>query len=349
MSAMRSAMASTLACPTVVPKAWIWRLILDSATLSRSIKVSSATPLRAKASAAQEPTPPMPITTTWAARMRAAPSTPYKRASPPKRRSRSGSRPGSTSVTGSLHPGNAVACRRGSLGLRVHLDQVFQRLAGGLGVFQLGLAVGDRQCGLGGTWRVGGHAQQRLEVGNGLFVITRCILGIAQPEQRGRHVPALRIAPDEVGKRALRLREGPLAELPQRGFEILLLSRIHRELTSVHRHLDGLEAPQAVVHALGNVLLPPLQVGDVARELLVLPAQAGLLGAQGLDLGLQIQQAATQLAQVFSRPRGLLSLALGLAVHLLAQLDDGATGLIVTKQRSLAGLRNQGRTGQGHA
>src|SRR5450830_860336 len=316
MSAMRSAMASTLACPTVVPKAWIWRLILDSATLSRSIKVSSATPLRAKASAAQEPTPPMPITTTWAARMRAAPSTPYKRASPPKRRSRSGSRPGSTSVTGSLHPGNAVACRRG---------------------------------GLGGTWRVGGHAQQRLEVGNGLFVITRCILGIAQPEQRGRHVPALRIAPDEVGKRALRLREGPLAELPQRGFEILLLSRIHRELTSVHRHLDGLEAPQAVVHALGNVLLPPLQVGDVARELLVLPAQAGLLGAQGLDLGLQIQQAATQLAQVFSRPRGLLSLALGLAVHLLAQLDDGATGLIVTKQRSLAGLRNQGRTGQGRA
>ena len=40
--------------------AWTWRLMFDSATWSRSIRVSAATPLRASASAAHEPTPPMP-------------------------------------------------------------------------------------------------------------------------------------------------------------------------------------------------------------------------------------------------------------------------------------------------
>ena len=40
--AMRSRMASTLAWPSVLASAWTWRLMLDSATWSRSISVSSA-------------------------------------------------------------------------------------------------------------------------------------------------------------------------------------------------------------------------------------------------------------------------------------------------------------------
>ena len=57
--------------PACAPRACTWRLMLDSATWSRSISVSSATPLRASASAAHEPTPPRPTTATRAARSRA--------------------------------------------------------------------------------------------------------------------------------------------------------------------------------------------------------------------------------------------------------------------------------------
>ena len=67
---MRAASASTLAMPSVLPSACTWRLTFDSATWSRSTSVSAATPLRASASAAHEPTPPTPTTAMWAARMR---------------------------------------------------------------------------------------------------------------------------------------------------------------------------------------------------------------------------------------------------------------------------------------
>ena len=67
--AMRSRMASTLAWPTVASSAWIWRLMLDSAMWSRSTSVSRPTPLRASASTAHEPTPPMPTTSTCASRI----------------------------------------------------------------------------------------------------------------------------------------------------------------------------------------------------------------------------------------------------------------------------------------
>ena len=52
------------------PSACTWRLMLLSATWSRSISASAATPLRASASAAHEPTPPTPTTATRAARSR---------------------------------------------------------------------------------------------------------------------------------------------------------------------------------------------------------------------------------------------------------------------------------------
>ena len=45
-----------------------WRLMLDSATWSRSNSTRRATPLRASASTVHEPTPPRPTTATLAAR-----------------------------------------------------------------------------------------------------------------------------------------------------------------------------------------------------------------------------------------------------------------------------------------
>src|SRR5580765_3126517 len=63
--------------------------MLDSARLSRSIMVILPMALRASASTTHEPTPPTPTTQTCAARKRASPCAPYRRAMPPKRRSKS--------------------------------------------------------------------------------------------------------------------------------------------------------------------------------------------------------------------------------------------------------------------
>ena len=63
---MRSASARTLAMPSVEPSACTWRLMFDSATWSRSISISPATPQRASASTAHDPTPPRPTTATRA-------------------------------------------------------------------------------------------------------------------------------------------------------------------------------------------------------------------------------------------------------------------------------------------
>ena len=65
--AIRRAITSTLAAPKTPDTAWICRLTLDSATMSRSTSVSAPTAERASASATQEPTPPMPMSQTCAA------------------------------------------------------------------------------------------------------------------------------------------------------------------------------------------------------------------------------------------------------------------------------------------
>ena len=85
---MRSCKAVTFALPNSLVKAGSWRLILDSATLSKSIKVSCPMPVRARASTAHEPTPPTPTTQIWAWAKRCNAVSPYKRAMPPKRRLR---------------------------------------------------------------------------------------------------------------------------------------------------------------------------------------------------------------------------------------------------------------------
>ena len=60
----RSAMASTLARPYWPSSAGSWRLVFDTHRSSASISASAPTPLRASASTAHEPTPPMPTTAT---------------------------------------------------------------------------------------------------------------------------------------------------------------------------------------------------------------------------------------------------------------------------------------------
>lgn len=58
--------AVTLGMPTWL-NLYCWRLRLLSSTLSKSIRVSSPTPMRARAMATLEPKPPAPAMMTWAA------------------------------------------------------------------------------------------------------------------------------------------------------------------------------------------------------------------------------------------------------------------------------------------
>ena len=66
--------------------------MLDSETWSMSINVMLRTPLLASASAAQDPTPPIPMTATLACCIRRAASAPNKRDMPLKRLSISAGR-----------------------------------------------------------------------------------------------------------------------------------------------------------------------------------------------------------------------------------------------------------------
>src|ERR1700722_15266880 len=86
---MRSAITSTLGRPMAPSKACNWRLTLLRQTSSRSTMVMCPMALRASASAAQEPTPPIPPTQTRLRSSRCNPSPPYRRAKPPKRKSSS--------------------------------------------------------------------------------------------------------------------------------------------------------------------------------------------------------------------------------------------------------------------
>src|SRR5690606_5423488 len=157
--------------------AWIWRLILDSATLSKSIRRRRATPLRASASAVQEPTPPMPMTAIQLARICAAGATPNRRSRPPKRLCVSTSasascRSGADGDGGliSLQFGEALFGGRCRIALRVGSYQVFQGLAGGLGVLELDLAVGNGKCRIRRAHMLGRLGQDQLEIIDGGLV-----------------------------------------------------------------------------------------------------------------------------------------------------------------------------------
>ncbi len=148
----------------------------------------------------------------------------------------------------------------------------------------------------------------------------------------------------------LRRGEIALAEDRQRGLEVARFGRVGDELAPVDRDLRRLDLAQPFVHALHDVLLPALHVGQVAQQLLVLAVQARDLAAQGFDLGLQIQQAAAQLRRFLALGFGIAVGGLALGFGALAQLEDGAAGLVVLEQRrGRAGTGGQAQHGQRRA
>ncbi len=72
----RSATASVFARPAAPATAWSCRFVLEAQTVSPSTSVSEPTPLRASASAVQEPTPPSPTTMNDEAASRSRPARP---------------------------------------------------------------------------------------------------------------------------------------------------------------------------------------------------------------------------------------------------------------------------------
>jgi hypothetical protein len=102
----------------------------------------------------------------------------------------------------------------------------------------------------------------------------------------------------------------------------------------------------------GHVLLPALHVGEVARQLFVLPRSAPGRRA-ALDLVLQVQQAAAQLSVLVggaSRCSSAVAWRTALLLHALAQVEDGAARLVVLEQRRLRGAgEQQGGARQRHA
>ncbi|MNQ39271.1 hypothetical protein D3C85_528750 [compost metagenome] len=190
---------------------------------------------------------------------------------------------------------------------------------------------------------VGREREHRAEIGDGFVVVARGVLRIAEPEQRGRVVAALRIALHELGEGGLGLRELPRAEDAQGCFEVGLFLRIGVELAAVDRDLGRLVLLELVVD--GG--LARLHFAQRARELLVLAGHACQFAAHLLDLALQVEQAATQLAVFVGQA------LVGLLAHgfdALAQVEDGAARLVVLEQRRLrAGRRAEQGGGEGRA
>ena len=93
--------------------------------------------------------------------------------------------------------------------------------------------------------------------------------------------------------RALVMHADPLSAHAYRWLDSVVSRRtIDRGFDWFWRHLKRLDAAHAVVHALGDVLLPALQLGHFARQLFVAAGLARDIAAQRLDLVVQLEQAA---------------------------------------------------------
>ena len=229
------------------------------------------------------------------------------------------------------------------------LQQLVERLARRLAVLQLELAVGDGQQRLGRArviGRAGGESAQRHDR---LLVLALAVLRIAEPEARRVGEAAGRIA---AGERAEGIRRGcevAAAQHRHRFVELAFFFRVGQEFAPVERHLHRLHLAHALVDALRNVFLAPLQLGDVARQLLVVAAQLGQLGAQRLDAVVQLEQAALELAHLLVEGGVLLLEALAVllvaARDALAQIENRLACLVVVEQ---ARLRRQRCCGGKH-
>src|SRR6187397_1438069 len=94
-----------------------------------------------------------------------------------------------------------ASCLRGfRLGIR--LEQVVDRLARGLGVLELGLAVGDSEHRLGRARALGRARDEAAEGRDRLLVVAPRVLRVAEPEQRRLAVAAVREALQQAAEAA---------------------------------------------------------------------------------------------------------------------------------------------------
>src|SRR5204862_5853945 len=87
-------------------------------------------------------------------------------------------------------------------------------------------------------------------------------------------------------------------------------------------------------------------LGDVAQQLFLLPTQLGVVGAQQLELAVQVEQAALELSKLVGHLRVELGLARTLLLvallELLPQVEDRAARLVIVEQPRLRGRSEQG-------
>src|SRR5580765_2058547 len=245
----------------------------------------------------------------------------------------------STSVGALLQRPEPLAPGLRGFGLRVGSDQVVDGLARAPRVFQLGLAVRDREHRLGRLRVVGRGADQAAERRDRLAVLAHAVLRVAEPEQRGLVVAAARVALAKRGQRIHGAGEVALAQQFHRLVVLALLVGLDAELLAALRDLLRFELAQAVVDARLDVLLLALHLGHVARELLVLAAQLGVVRAHLLELVVQVEQAALELLDLLAH----LALLAPLALDVLADVEDRAARLVVVEQAGMRRRREQRR------
>ena len=217
------------------------------------------------------------------------------------------------------------------------------KLAGRRGVFQLGLAVGDGEQGLRRMRVVGCGGNERAEGGDRVLVLAVAVLRVAEPEQHRLAVAAARVALAERRQRTGRAGEVALAQQRHRVVVLALLFGVGGELLAVDRDSLRRQLAHAVDQAGLQVFLLALQIRHVARELLVLAAQRGVVAARLFELAVQIEQAALELVDLVGQVGQAGALLFTVLVELLAQLEDRAARFVVLEQTGVRSRREQRR------
>ena len=147
-------------------------------------------------------------------------------------------------------------------------------------------------------------------------------------------------------QRCGRKREFALAQRDHGFFVLPFFFGIGQKFLAVDGYFLRLQFAHALVDALLNVLLLALQLGHVAGQVFIEPAQLGVLGAQHFELAVEIEQAALDLADLLQQ----LGIQLGLAgalrlvalLQFLAQVEDRLARFVVVEQAGLSRRRKHG-------
>mmetsp|Transcript_53689 Transcript_53689/g.126343 ORF Transcript_53689/g.126343 Transcript_53689/m.126343 type:complete len:324 (-) Transcript_53689:290-1261(-) len=186
-----------------------------------------------------------------------------------------------------------------------------------------------------------------LEGRNRVLVVALAVLRIAKPEADRVGVAAGGVPLQEGVQRGHGLGEIAAAHEADGGVVLAALLGPDLELAPIETDPLRLQRFEPGINGLRLIGQLALGVGQVTRELLVGATQLGDLGAQRVDLRVQVQHAAPQrLDLILDQRVELLGTLVGevfIGLHLATQLEDGLAGLVVLEQ---PGTR---RLGQGHA